>query len=225
MSRQTLTVKGTGKKSLKPDLITISLTLSSQNSDYAALTSAEAEKSKELTEALIELGFDKSDIKTSDYNIKTEYENYEDENRAWKRRFTGYSVNHSLSLAFDYDMKLLNSVISALSSCKKADPIFSVGFEVKDKEAASDDLLKAAVKDAERKASAIAEAAGLDLTEIESIVYGDEGPCCVSPASLKRAAGTAEMYRGAAEIDITPEDIVSEISVTVVWASESKNGK
>lgn len=222
MSKQTLTVTGTGKKSLKPDLITVSLTLSSQNADYSALTLIEAEKSDELTKALTNLGFDKSDIKTSAFNVKTEYENYEDENRTWKRRFTGYSVNHSLSLSFDYDMKLLNEVISALSSCKKADPVFSVGFEIKDKDSASDSLLKAAVKDAERKASAIAEAAGLTLTKIKSIVYGDEEPPFASPATLKRAAGTAELYRGAAEIDITPEDILSEMKVTVVWSAENK---
>jgi len=217
MNRQTVTVKGTGKESLKPDKITISLTLTSKSTDYAALTCLEAEKSEELTKAFMELGFERETLKTSSFNIQTEYENYEDENRVWKRRFSGYSVNHGLSLSFDYDMNLLNGVISALSSCKKADPAFSVNFEVKDKEAASDRLLKLAVKDAKRKAEAIAEAADLSLTEIESIVYGENEPIFASPTALKRNAGSVELYRGAAEIDVTPEDIVSEMSVTVVW--------
>lgn len=217
MNRQTVTVKGTGRKSIKPDLITISLTLSAKNTDYSALTSLEAEKSEEVAKALSDIGFSKEDIKTSSFNIQTEYENYQDEDHSWKRRFAGYSVNHGLNLSFDYSMKLLNSVISAISSCKKADPAFSIGFGVKDKTEASDELLKSAVNDARQKASAIAEAAGLTLEGIESIVLDENQPSFASPTALMRTAGEAEMYRGAAKIDITPEDIVSEMSVTVLW--------
>lgn len=75
---QTITVKGTGRESLKPDHITITLTLSSKNTDYSALTSLEAEKSEELTKALTDIGFNKCDIKTASFNIQTEYENFQE---------------------------------------------------------------------------------------------------------------------------------------------------
>lgn len=217
MNQHTLTVKGTGRESLKPDQILITLTLSAKGTDYAALTSLEAEKLEELTKALEGIGFEKSEIKTSNFNIGTEYENYQTEDRAWKKRFLGYSLDHGLSLVFDYDMKLLNKVINALSSCEKADPAFNIGFTVKDKESASDRLLQKAVKDARRKAEAIAEAAGVSLGEIQNICFDKEEAAFASPTVFGRAAGGAELYRCAADVDITPDDIVSEMSVTVVW--------
>lgn len=221
MNQQTLTVKGTGRESLKPDQILITCTLSVKDTDYAALTSLEAEKLEELTKALEGVGFDKSEIKTSSFNIGTEYENYQTEEQVWKRRFLGYSLDHGLSLAFDCDMKLLNKVVNALSSCEKADPSFNIGFTVKDKESASDRLLQKAVKDARRKAAAIAEAAGVSLGEIQNICFDNEEAAFASPTVFGRAAGGAEPYRCAAKFDITPDDIVSEMSVTVVWGIES----
>lgn len=223
MSHQTLTITGTGKESLSPDRITVNLTLSAKNADYSALMSLEAEKLAELTEALVDTGFDKNDIKTSSFKIQTEYENYEIENNTRKRRFSGYSVNHGLSFAFDYDMELLSQVISAISSCKKASPVFNIGFEVNDKKAALDRLLKAAVMDAKRKACAIAEAADLNLKKMESIVSEGYEPNFTSNTLMCRAAGETEMFRGTAAIDITPVDIIAETSVTVVWNAESKD--
>lgn len=217
MNQQTLTVKGTGRESLKPDQILITCTLSAKDTDYNALTSLEAEKLEELTKALEGVGFDKSEIKTSSFNIGTEYENYQTEDRTWKRRFLGYSLDHGLSLAFDYDMKLLNKVINALSSCEKADPSFNIGFTVNDKESASDRLLQKAVKDARRKAAAIAEAAGVSLGEIQNICFDNQEAAFASPTVFGRAAGGAKLFSCAADVDITPDDIVSEMSVTVVW--------
>ena len=221
MKQQTLTVKGIGRESLKPDQILITCTLSANDTDYAALTSLEAEKLEELTKALEKIGFDKDNIKTSSFNIGTDYENYQTEERVWKRRFVGYSLNHGLSFVFDYDMKLLNKVINALSTCDKADPSFNIGFTVKDKESASDRLIQKAVKDAQRKALSIAQAAGVSLGEIQSICFDNDEAVFASPSSLSRSAGGAELYRGAAEIDITPDDVVSEMSVTVVWVIEN----
>ena len=221
MKQQTLTVKGIGRESLKPDQILITCTLSANDTDYAALTSLEAEKLEELTKALEKIGFGKDNIKTSSFNIGTDYENYQTEERVWKRRFVGYSLNHGLSFVFDYDMKLLNKVINALSTCDKADPSFNIGFTVKDKESASDRLIQKAIKDAQRKALSIAQAAGVSLGEIQSICFDNDETVFASPSSLSRSAGGAELYRGAAEIDITPDDVVSEMSVTVVWVIEN----
>ncbi|MCM1055920.1 MAG: SIMPL domain-containing protein [Bacteroides sp.] len=217
MEQRTVTVKGSGRESLAPDLILVTCTLASKDKDYNALISAETEKSEELTEAIVKLGFDKSELKTSRFSISTDYESYQREDGAWERRFAGYSLSHGLSLAFDLDMKLLNHVVNALCSCKKADPAFDIVFSVKDRRAASDRLLRAAVKDAERKAYAIAEAAGVALGEIISVTCGGEGGSFDSPVLFAKTAGGTERLRGASDIDIAPEDIVEEASVAVVW--------
>lgn len=217
MNQHVLTVKGTGRESFKPDQVIIHFTLSSKSADYNALTSAEEEKLEELTSALAQAGFDKSEIKTASFSITTEYENFQDGERGWKKRFTGYSLNRGLNLSFDFRKELLNAAVSAVSCCKKADPSFSVEFAVKDKTSAADRLLKKATEDAFRRAEAIAKAAGVGLGRIESISCEENEPSFSSPTVFARAAGSAEMYRGTSGFDITPEDVVSEESVTVVW--------
>lgn len=217
MNQHVLTVKGKGRESFKPDQVTIRFTLSSKSADYGALTLADKEKLEELTFVLAQAGFDKSEIKTASLNITTEYENVQDGERGWKRQFTGYSLNRGLSLSFDFRTKLLKAAVSAVSSCKKADPSFSVEFAVKDKASAADRLLKKATEDAFRRAEAIAKAAGVGLGRIESISCEENEPSFSSPTVFAKAAGSAEMYRGTSGFDITPEDVVSEESVTVVW--------
>lgn len=217
MNQHVLTVKGKGRESFKPDQVTIRFTLSSKSADYGALTLADKEKLEELTFALTQVGFDKSEIKTASFNITTEYENFQDGEHGWKRRFTGYSLDRGLSLSFDFRADLLNSAVSAVSSCKKADPSFSITFDVRDKASASDGLLKKATEDAFRRAEATAKAAGIVLGRIESISCTENEPSFSSPTVFARAAGSAEMYRGTSGFDITPEDVVSEESVTVVW--------
>lgn len=209
-----ITVTGTASESTAPDQTELSLTLDVKNKDYSTMMSEASEKADALISALTDVGFGKSDIKTAEFNISSDYDNVQTENGSWKRQFAGYRLTHRLHLAFSYDMKLLNDAVNAAAACKNVNPELSISFSVKDMEQVNRRLLAAAVKDARAKAEVIAEAAGVSLGELCEINYGASSGSCFSPTLYKRSA--AELCRGT-DMSINPENTENVLEVTAVW--------
>ena len=214
-----LTVKGVGKASLSPDQTVIDITIESRDMDYNKTSDMQHEKTAELKNALTELGFDISKLKTSNFNVTTNYENVQTDNGRWERKFAGYIGTHHLSLKFGFDTEKLKWIISAITSCKNANPAFNISFDVKDKESVNDKLLELAVSDAMKKANVLSSAANVDLGAIMSISYNNEDTNFVSPTAMH-----STLYRGidcgkeaAPDISFEPESIQARAEVTVVW--------
>ncbi|MDE6725619.1 MAG: SIMPL domain-containing protein [Ruminiclostridium sp.] len=219
MKEAKLTVKGIGKISLSPDQTVIDITIESRDMDYNKTVDMQHEKTQELKNALTELGVDISKLKTSNFNVNTNYENIQTDNGRWERKFAGYIGTHHLSLKFGFDTEKLKWIISAVTSCKKANPIFNISFDVKDKESVNDKLLELAVSDAMKKAAVLSSAANVDLGGILSIDYDNEDVNYASPTTMH-----STLYRGmdcgkesAPDISFEPESIQSRAEVTVVW--------
>ena len=219
MKEAKLTVKGIGKISLSSDQTVIDITIESRDMDYNKTVDMQHEKTQELKNALTELGVDISKLKTSNFNVNTNYENIQTDNGRWERKFAGYIGTHHLSLKFGFDTEKLKWIISAVTSCKKANPIFNISFDVKDKESVNDKLLELAVSDAMKKAAVLSSAANVDLGGILSIDYDNEDVNYASPTTMH-----STLYRGmdcgkesAPDISFEPESIQSRAEVTVVW--------
>ena len=71
---------------------------------------------------------------------------------------------------FDPDKKRLGKILYALVQCELK-PEFRISYTVKDPEAAKNELLGKAVKDAKEKAAVLSEAADVKLKDIQSIDY------------------------------------------------------
>ncbi len=217
---RTITVKGAGKLSLTADFTAVNITVKSSDKDYAAAMDKAAEQLEDLREKLVAGGLSKDDIKTTDFNVQTQYDNEKDEKGGYKRVFAGFVVSHNLKAEFAFDKERLAKVLSALSATK-GQPEFSVRFTVKDKEAAKQSLIKAAVKDAKEKAAALAEAADVRLGQIVNIDYNVGNVNFYSPARYQvNDAVCRSAAFTAAHIDIAPEDIELSDTVTVVWEIE-----
>lgn len=219
MKEAKLTVKGIGKISLSPDQTVIDITIESRDMDYNKTVDMQHEKTQELKNALTELGIDISKLKTSSFNVNTNYENIQTDNGRWERKFVGYIGTHHLSLKFGFDTEKLKWIISAVTSCKKANPTFNISFDVKDKESVNDKLLELAVSDAMKKAAVLSSAANVDLGGILSIDYDNEELNYASPTTMH-----STLYRGmdcgkesAPDISFEPESIQARAEVTVVW--------
>lgn len=167
---RTITVKGVGNFSARPDFITISMNIESVHKDYDKAMKNAAERIAKLQEAAIASGYLKEDIKTVSFNVDTRYESIKDRQGNYKREFAGYACTYRLKLAFDFDNKQLAKAISSIAN-SGAKPELSIAFTVKNPAKVSEELLMSASQNAREKASILCRASGNELGQLLSIDY------------------------------------------------------
>lgn len=213
---RTITVKGVGKASAKPDYVILSMTLATKHMDYDKAMNMAAEHIQYLNDTLCAIGFEKGSAKTTNFNIRTDYEREKDRQGNYKSVFAGYEVTHHLKLAFDFDMARLSQALSAIAGCL-SHPQLSIAFTVKDATAINEEMLRSATANARRKAEILCEASGVTLGDLIAIdynwgeldIYSHTRFDCCEEAMAPMAIGKA--------IDIDPEDIDVSDTATLVW--------
>lgn len=214
---RTITIKGIGKLSLKPDQVVVSLTLKTTDKNYDKAMNTAAKHLEQLRGALVGIGFAKDDLKTTNFNVGTEYESERDKNGNYKRIFIGYSVTHQLKLEFAFDSRCLSKTLGAIAACI-AEPELNVQFTVKDKEAVNAALLESACVNAKTKAGILAKASGVTLGDLVSIDYNWGELHLFSPTQYDMEDACMRMASAApTSIEIEPDDIEVSDSVTFVW--------
>ena len=210
---RTITVKGMGRVTTAPDSVVISMNLEAHKMDYEATMELAAKNIELLNLSLEEIGFKKKSVKTTNFNIRTDYESVRDKNGNYNSVFNGYICSHRLKVEFDFDTKRLGQTLYAISRCL-VDPELSIAFTVKDPSAVNKELLKSATVNAREKAEILCEASGVLLTidynwgELNVISHTDymlEERCMAMPVG------------SLADIDIEPDDIDVSDTATFVW--------
>ena len=210
---RTITVKGSAKLSLRPDYVVITMNLTAEDKDYDTAMAQANERLDVLRDALAAIGYDRKELKTTNFNVSTEYDFQNDRNGNSRRVFRGYACSHDLKLALDFDAARLGETLSAITGCE-ATPDLNVRFTVKDTDAVSDELLRQASDNALRRAKVLAAASGVELGQLVRVDYSWGNRDFVSPTAF--AAGG--MLRNAkASMDFTPEDIDVNDQATFVW--------
>ena len=213
---RTITVKGIGKASAKPDYVVLSMTLEATHKDYQTAMDMAAAQIQHLNDTLSAVGFETGSAKTTNFNVCTNYEHVKDHRGNYQNVFTGYAVSHRLKLSFDFEMHRLSQALSAIAGCL-AHPQLSIAFTVQDAAAINEEMLRSATVNAKRKAEILCEASGVTLGSLVSIDYNwgeldiysrTRFNCCDEAMAPMKAAST---------IDIEPEDIDVSDTATFVW--------
>lgn len=212
---RTITVKGIGAVSVKPDLIVLRLSMETAEYEYDAAMKAAAEKIDFLNKALEAAGFEKKSAKTADFRVRADYDRLNDGKGNYTSVFMGYKCRHELKIEFDFDTKRLAKALSEISECI-AKPEISIDFTVKDSSAVSGELLKAAVKNAREKAEILCAASGAKLGELLSIDY-NWGELHLYSATDYDVEGKCMMFGAADDMDIEPEEIKARDTATFEW--------
>lgn len=213
-----LTVKGTGTVSLKPDVIIITMNLESQGLEYDQTMKTATDSIDKLTAAMESVGFDKKDLKTTNFNVRTNYESYSDKDNNYKTRFVGYICDQGLKIEFDFDSKIMANVFSAIAK-SAIHPRLNIEFSVKDKNAVTEGLLVQAAENAKKKAEILAKASQVKLGNLISIDYNWGELHLYSPTRYDMESKV--MALGAAMApDIEPDEITVSDTVTYVWEIE-----
>lgn len=213
---KTITVKGIGKVSAKPDFVVLSMELESQNKNYESAMNLAVESIDHLNGALESVGFEKEAVKTTHFNVRTDYDNVRRKDGSYERVFNGYVVSHSLKVSFDFDSSRLTKALSAVGSCL-AHPQLSIMFTVKDATAINEEMLKTATQNAHRKAEILCEASGKKLGDLISIDYNWGELDIVSRTSYDIADDCLAAPMVAKSMSIEPDDIDLSDTVTFVW--------
>ncbi len=213
---RTISIKGLGKIFIKPDQTEVSLFLESVDENYEKAMVKAEKGTSEIIEAITEVGFNKEDIKTTNFSVRVKYESIYVDN-IYKEKFVGYQCDQGMVLSFDLDMDKLTALLGKISTLE-AKPRIDVRFTVKDKDKYIKEVLIKAVEDSKAKADVLAQASGVSLDNLISIDYGKKEFDLYSPTVYARdnfAIETSMKMAGAP--DMSPQDITLEENILMVW--------
>lgn len=217
---RTITVKGIGNVSVKPDFVMISMKMEAKNRVCDKAMDIEAQKLEQLNGSLFSIGFEKDAVKTTNFSVDTEYDSYNDVKGNYRRVFRGFACRHQLKLSFDFDMKRLSQVLDAIGKCL-ANPELGISFTVKDAASVNAALLHEATINAKRKAELLCEASDVKLGQLITIDYNWGELNIYSDTRYDMAKNSLmEASIMANSIDIEPDDIEVSDTATFVWQIE-----
>ncbi len=214
-SKATVTVNGTAKVFVTPDMTELNIHLSSLKLNMADATKAISDQTQQYIKILKQLGFQETDVKTTNFSAY--------KNRIYRENGpidSGYVVSQNLTLKFAYDQALLQKIAARFSEPK--DPVdFNISFYVSDalREKTEVDLQTKAVIDARKKAGNLSAAAGVKMGTVKSIIYGSEAQGVMYYKSDMQMYARAEMSDGA-NLSFAPQEVELQEMVTVVWYIE-----
>ncbi|MCE3294571.1 MAG: hypothetical protein K0R65_285 [Crocinitomicaceae bacterium] len=214
-SKPTVTVNGSAKASVVPDMTELNIHLSSVRMNMADATKAIGEQTQQFLKILKQLGFQESDVKTTNYSASR--------NRIYRENGpvdSGYVVSQNLTVKFAYNQSTLQKIAARFSETK--DPVnFHIGFYLSDelREKTEAELQAKAVTDARKKATNLSTAAGVKTGAVKSIIYGSENPGTMyyrTEMFMSKDAGNSD----GADLRFAPQEIELQESVTLVWFIE-----
>lgn len=213
--KPTVTVNGTSKGSVIPDMTQLNIHLSSLKMNMADATKALGDQTQTYLKILKQLGFNETDVKTTHFSAS--------KNRIYRQNGpidSGYVVSQNLTVKFVYDQVMLQKIVARFSEAK--DPVdFNIGFYLSDalRDKTAAELQAKAVADARMKASNLIRAAGVKMTGVKAIVYGNDASAPVYYKDMRMFA-PAEMAADGADLSFAPQEVELQETVTVLWFIE-----
>ena len=205
---RTLSVSGSGKAYLTPDIAHINIGVHTEGKYAAEAVSTNNSQSQKVIDALKSQRIDEKDIQTTNFSIYPQQQ-YDSQGKP-----TGeitYQVDNSVIVTVrDIDKvgQVLDSAVTA-----GANSINSIEFEVAEKTQALSEARKAAVEDAKMKAKELADAAGIALGEVQTISEYTAG----SPSPVYRSGAPDYMAEEVLSVPIQPGQMVLTVEVSIVY--------
>lgn len=215
---RTITVKGVGTAAVKPDFVVLTLSVEAKNHDYNTAMQKAAYKIERMQAAIVGIGYEKSDLKTTGFDVRADYENQKDRSGNYKSVFVGYVCSYRLSLSLDFNNSRLSETLTTISACE-ANPELRIAFTVKNPAEISEALLRSAADNARKKAEILCSASGATLGELLTIDYNWGEINVISQTRYDVDECMPMMAMGAACMpEIEPDDISANDTATFVWA-------
>lgn len=207
--QRTLSVAGTGTAYLVPDIAYLYLGVHTEKLTAAEAVAENNTQTQGVISALTDFGIDAKDIRTTNFSIWP-MDKYDPATGAPTGQKT-YAVDNTVYVTLrDLDKlgDLLDTIVQA-----GANTVNSIQFDVADKDAALKTARAEAVKDATAKAQELAEAAGVQLGELQSVSFLDNQPYPIFDGKGGGGGAASE----AAAVPIQPGQLTFNVTVNLSY--------
>lgn len=164
-----ISVSGTAKVSVEPDMAKVSFGVQTEHQDSSVAQDQNTERMNQVIAAVKKLGIAKKDMVTTQYNV---YPRHDYDNNGKITR-TYYIVNHQLQVVVN-DINQVGMLIKSASDAG-ANQFSDIQFMISNEEEVYQEMLEKAVKNAKGKASAIARGLGKTLGQAVSVSEQSSG--------------------------------------------------
>ncbi|MDI9498874.1 MAG: SIMPL domain-containing protein [Bacillota bacterium] len=203
---RTITVSGSGQAEIKPDQAVIDVGVSTLNLEAGKASEENATTMQAVIDAVKGAGIPEDAIRTSNYQISSEYNYYGDE-----PTFKGYRVINQISITLS-DIDLVAQVLDAAvdAGANKVDGIY---FGVTNQNEIYKQALDAAVQDATAKAQTLAASSGIAASlRPKTVVEVSYSPWPMATSETMAAA--AREYDASTPIMASGMTVTATVNVT-----------
>lgn len=202
---RTLSVTGSGKSYLVPDIAYIYIGVHTENAEASKAVAENTSRSQKVTEALKKFNIAAKDIQTTNFSI------YPQQQFDPQGKVIGvlYVVDNTVYVALR-DLTKIGDLLDAVVNAG-ANSISGISFDVEDKTAALAEARAAAVEDARKQAEELAKAAGVTLGEVLNI-----STYALTPYPIYDGRGGGGVAVQAA-VPIAPGQTVLQVDVSITY--------
>jgi uncharacterized protein len=207
---RTISVNGTGKVYLTPDIAYVTIGVHTENKDAAQAVAQNNAQSVKVKEALTGMGVDAKDIQTSNFSI------YPQQQYDQTGKPTG-EINYVVDNQLYVTVRDLEKIGDLLDTVVKAgaNNIYGIQFDVADRSKAQSEARKLAVADAQAQAQELAQAAGVTLGPVQTIsTSSSQTPVPVYEKGMGGGAAVA----APATVPVSAGQMVLQADVYMVFA-------
>ncbi|MEO5928116.1 MAG: SIMPL domain-containing protein [Patescibacteria group bacterium] len=205
IDRDTITINGMGKVTATPDLALVTLGVYSDGSTVATVQQANTTKMNAIIAALKQMGIKDADIQTSNYSLQPKID--------WSastQRVIGYTLSQTVTVKVR-DLTKAGDVLDTATKLG-ANDVGGVQFTIDDPSTLQDEARIKAIKDAQKKAEALANATGLHLIKVVS--FSESTPGVPSPIMYDARQANLAPESAKTQIEAGSLDVNTNVSVT-----------
>ncbi len=207
---RSLAVTGTGRATLTPDIAYVNIGVQTQGEDVAEPLARNKTLTQQVVDAIKSFGVDDKDIQTSNFNIYPQQQY----GPTGEILSTKYVIDNIVSVT----VRDLNKLGDMLDAAVKAgaNNINNIQFDVADRTAALADARKAAVDNAKSQATQLAQDAGVQLLDIQSINTATQNVPLPYYMGYGMGGGGAAPAQ-APSVPVQPGQLIISVDVSIVY--------
>jgi len=207
---RTLKVSGAGQANLVPDIAYLYLGVHTEKLTASDAVTENNAQTEGMIKSLRDFGIDAKDIRTTNFSIWP-FDKY-DPQTGTPTGEKYYAVDNTIYVTVR-DLEALGDLLDTVVEAG-ANTVNSIQFDVANKDAVLKAAREDAMKNASKQAQELADAAGVQLGEVQSIEFYDSQPYPVFEG--KGGGGGGEV--AAAAVPIQPGQLTFTVSVTISYA-------